>query len=151
MQICRGMEYCCQAWTGAPSCCFLELLDKLQKWICRTVGSSLAISFEPLAHRQDIASFSLLYGHYFGRCLSELTQLVPFAFSRGSSTHYSGRQHDCSVTIPRYCNYVYVNSFFLFAARLWNSLPLECFRITESHFEIENMQMRHHYQNTSAK
>ena len=56
-----------------------------------------------------------------------------------------------AITIPRYCKHVYVNSFFLFAARLWNSLPLECFRITESHFEIENMQMRHHYQNTSAK
>ena len=55
-----------------------------------------------------------------------------------------------AITIPRYCKYVYVNSFFLFAARLWNSQPLECFRITESHFEIENMQMRHHYQNTSV-
>ena len=31
------MEYCCHAWAGAPSC-YLELLDKLQKPICRTVG-----------------------------------------------------------------------------------------------------------------
>ena len=30
------MEYCCHVWTGAPSCC-LELLDKLQKRICRTI------------------------------------------------------------------------------------------------------------------
>ena len=43
------MEYCCHAWAGAPSC-DLELLDKLQKWICRTVGPSLAASLEPLAH-----------------------------------------------------------------------------------------------------
>ena len=43
------MEYCCHVWTGAPSC-YLELLDKLQKRICRTVGSSLATSLEPLAH-----------------------------------------------------------------------------------------------------
>ena len=106
--------------------------------------------FWTLGSSSRYSLLSLFYGYYFGRCLSELTQLVPFAFSRGSSTHYSGRQHDCSVTIPRYCNYVYVNSFFLFAARL-NSLPLECFRITESHFEIKNMQMRHHYQNTSAE
>ena len=28
----------------------LELLDKLQKYICRTVGPSLAASFEPLVH-----------------------------------------------------------------------------------------------------
>ena len=27
------MEYYCHAWAGTPSC-FLELLDKLEKWIC---------------------------------------------------------------------------------------------------------------------
>ena len=43
------MEYCCHVWAGAPSC-YLELLDKLQKWIFRTVGPSLAASLEPLAH-----------------------------------------------------------------------------------------------------
>ena len=48
IQLC--MEYCCHVWAGAPSC-YLELLDKLQKWICRTVGPSLAASLEPLAHR----------------------------------------------------------------------------------------------------
>ena len=44
------MEYYCHVWAGAPSC-YLELLDKLQKRICRTVGPSLAASLEPLAHR----------------------------------------------------------------------------------------------------
>ena len=34
MQPC--MEYCCHVWAGSPSC-YLELLDKLQKRICRTV------------------------------------------------------------------------------------------------------------------
>ena len=47
IQLCR--EYCCCIWAGIPSC-YLELLDKLQKWICRTVGLSLATSLEPLAH-----------------------------------------------------------------------------------------------------
>ena len=27
-----SIEYCCHVWAGAPSC-YLELLDKLQKWI----------------------------------------------------------------------------------------------------------------------
>ena len=31
------MEYCCHVWVGAPGC-YLELLDKLQKGICRAVG-----------------------------------------------------------------------------------------------------------------
>ena len=46
------MEYCCHVWAGAPSC-YLELLNKLQKWICRTVDPSLAASLEPLAHHQN--------------------------------------------------------------------------------------------------
>ena len=49
------MEYCCHVWAGAPSCS-LELLDKLQKRICRTVGPSLAASLEPLPHRRNVAS-----------------------------------------------------------------------------------------------
>ena len=52
------MEYWCHIWAGAPSC-YLELLDKLQKRICRTGGPSLAASHEPLAHPQNVASISL--------------------------------------------------------------------------------------------
>ena len=37
------MEYCCHVWAGAPSC-YLDLLDKLQKRVCRIVGPSLAAS-----------------------------------------------------------------------------------------------------------
>ena len=40
------IEYCVHIWAGTPSC-YLELLDKLQKQICRTVSSSLAASLEP--------------------------------------------------------------------------------------------------------
>ena len=119
------MEYCCHVWAGAPSC-YLELLDKLQKWICRTVGPSLAASLEPLAHRQDVASLSLFYRCYFGRCSTELAQLVPLPFSWGISTRYSERLHDFSINIPRCFKDVYVNSFFPHTVRLWNSLPIEC-------------------------
>ena len=79
------MEYCCHVWAGAPDCC-LELLDKLQKRICRTVGLSLAASLEPLTHRRNVASLSIFYRYYFGRCSSELAQLVPLPYSRGRST-----------------------------------------------------------------
>ena len=73
------MEYCCHIWAGAPSC-YLELLHKLQKPICRIVGPSFAASLELLAHRWNVASLSLFYRYYFGRCSSELTQLVPLLF-----------------------------------------------------------------------
>ena len=106
------MEYCCHVWAGAPSC-YLELLDKLQK-----------------SHRRNVASLSIFYRYYFGRCSSELAQLVPLPYSRRRSTRYSDRLHDFSVTIPRCYKDVYVNSFFPRTARLWNSLPIECFPLT---------------------
>ena len=94
------MEYCCNVWDGAPSC-YLELLDKLQKLICRTVGPSLATPLEPFAHRRNVARISHFYGYYFGRRSSELAQLVLLPYSRCRSTCYSDRLHDFSVTIPR--------------------------------------------------
>ena len=90
------------------------------------VGASLAASLEPLAHRRNVASLSLFYRYYFGRCSSELAQLVPLPFSRGRSTRYFDRLHDFSVTIPRFYKDVHVNSFFPPTAKLWNSLPIEC-------------------------
>ena len=76
------MEYCCHVWAGAPSC-YLDLLDKLQKRICRIVGPSLAASLEPLAHCRNVANLSLFYMYYFGRCSSELAQLFPLPFLEG--------------------------------------------------------------------
>ena len=49
------MEYCCHVWAGTPSC-HLELLDKLQKWLCRIFGPSLAAFLGRLAHRRNVAS-----------------------------------------------------------------------------------------------
>ena len=118
--ICPYMEYCCHIWAGTPSF-YLKLLEKLLKWICWTVGPSLTASFEPLAHCQNVASLSLSYWYYFGRCCSELAHLVPLPFSWGRSTCYSEILH-FSVTIPRCYKDVYVNSFFLCTARLWNSV-----------------------------
>ena len=79
------MEYCCHVWAGAP-CCYLELVDTLQKLIYRTAGR---------------------------RCSSEVAQLVPLPYSRGRSTRYSDRLYDFPATIPRCYKDVYVNSFFL--------------------------------------
>ena len=54
------MEYCCHVWAGSPSC-YLDLLDKLQKRICRIVGPSLAASLEFLGHHRNVASLSFFY------------------------------------------------------------------------------------------
>ena len=108
----------------------MELLDKLQKRVCRTVGPSLAASLELLAHGRNVTSLSLFYRYYFGRWSSELAQVLLLPFSQGMSIRYSGRLHDFSVTIPGCYKDVYVNNFFSGTARLWNSLLIECFPLT---------------------
>ena len=107
------MKYCCHVWAGAPNC-YMELLDKLQKQICRTVGPSLAASLEPLVHHQNVTCLSFFYRYCFGGYSSELAQLVPLPFSQVRSTHYSDRLHNFSVTIPRCYKNVYLNSKFYF-------------------------------------
>ena len=136
------MEYCCHIRAGAPSC-YLELLAKLQKQICRTVGPSLPASVEPLAHRRNVAGLSLFYRYYFGRCSSKLAQLVPLPFSRWRFTRYSDRLHDFSFTIPRCYKDVYVNSFFPRIARLWNSVLIECFQLTYNLSGFKSRVNRH--------
>ena len=121
------MEYCCHVWAVAPSC-YLDVRDKLQKRICRTIGLSLATPFESLTHRRNTTSLGLFYRYYFGRCSSELAQLIPLHHSSGRSTRYSNRLRDFSVTISR-C-YKDVNSFFSRTARLWNYLSSECLPLT---------------------
>ena len=108
----------------------MELLDKLQKRTCRTVGPTLANSLEPLPHRRNVASLKVFYSYYFVRSSSKLAQLVPLPYSRGGSTRSSDILHDFSVTIPRCYKDVYVNSFFPRTARLWNSVPTEFFPLT---------------------
>ena len=80
--ICPFMAYCCHIWAGASSC-YLELIDKLQKRMCRTVGPAFAASPETLAHHRNVTSLSLFHRSYFGRCSSELTQLVPLFLLEG--------------------------------------------------------------------
>ena len=128
----KSIIHLCHVWDGAPSC-YLELLDKLQKQICRTVSPSLAASLEPLAHHQNVAILSLFYRYYFGRCLSDLAELVPLPNSLSRSTCYSDRLNDFSVSIYKYYKDVYVNSFFPDTSRLWNPLPIECFTLTFDH------------------
>ena len=90
------MEYCCHVWAGARSC-YLKLLDKLQRKICGTVGTSFAALLNPWLIVEMWSAWVFLYRYYFGRCSSEQAQLVPLL--RGRSTRYSDRSHDFSVTI----------------------------------------------------
>ena len=130
------MEYCCHVWTGAPSS--LEFRISYKNGFCKTIGPSLAVSLEPMAHRRNAASLSLFYRYHFGRCSFELSEHVPLTYSRGRSTRYSDRLHDFSVSIPRCYRDVYVNSFFPRIAKLWNSLLIECFPLV---FDLSGLKL----------
>ena len=124
------MEHCSHVWYGVSSC-YLELLGKLQKQICRTVGPSLTASLEPFTYHQNVASLSLFCSYYFGACLSELAQLVTiFFFSRERSTCYSDRLHDFLLPFLNVTR-MYMSIFsFSWTARIWNSLSIESFPLT---------------------
>ena len=96
------MGYCCHVWAGAPSC-YLGMLDKLQKWVCRAT----------LAYHRTVDSLSLFHRYYFARCSYEPVELALLPYSNGRPTHYCDRLHDFSVTIPRCYKKLYVSSFWV--------------------------------------
>ena len=57
--------------------CYLEMLEKLYKQVCKTVGPSLAASLESLVHHRNVASLTLLYRYCAGKYSSELGELIP--------------------------------------------------------------------------
>ena len=52
------MEYCCHIWAGVPSC-FLNILDILQKKLCKKFGPLLGVYLESLVHNQSAARLNL--------------------------------------------------------------------------------------------
>ena len=109
-------------------CCYLELLDKLQKQICRTVGPSLAASLEHLTHHRNVASLSLFYGYSVVDVLQNWLNWFHFPFLKAGLLF---TLIDCMTFLSPFPDVarmsVYVNSFFPCTARLWNSQPIECF------------------------
>ena len=133
LYLCRSivrprMKYCCHVSADALGCYF-DMLDKLQKRACRTVGPTLVTSLELLVHRRNVARLSLFYRYYICRYSPELAELVPLPCSCGKSSRCSER-FLFFFTISRCYENVSVNSFFPRLARPWNSLPVEWFPLT---------------------
>ena len=82
------MKYFSYVRAGTPNC-YLNMLDKIQKLVYRTVAPSLAASLEHFAHRRKVVNLGLFYNYYFAGCSSELAELVPFHHSCGKSTRCS--------------------------------------------------------------
>ena len=116
---------------GALICYMRFLCSGVALYLYRsTITPLYGILLSYLGWCPQMLLVSLFCGYNFGRNSSELAPLVPPPFSQGRLARYSDRLHDFCVTIPRCQKDVYVSSFFPRTARLWNSLPIECFPLT---------------------
>ena len=95
------MEYCSHIWGGAPQSGRLDLLDRVQRRLVNLIGHVLSSTLQPPSHRRVVASLSLFYKYYHGRCSHELPSLVPHRCLSVRLTRFSERLHQYAVFIPR--------------------------------------------------
>ena len=104
-----------------------DLLDRVQKRVVSLVGSVRSSDLQALSHRRDVASLSLFYKYYYGKCSSELADLVPSKRVTVRSTCFSEQKQRHTVNSPVCRTKFYKSSFFPCTAAFWNSLTNECF------------------------
>lgn len=134
------IEYCCHIWGGASSES-LNLLDRIQRRVCNSIGESLSSKLDSLSHRRAVSSLCLFYKYFHGHCSSELSDLVPpiKAFSR--TTRYSSNCHPFTVIRNESRKSFFQNSFFPRTSSLWNSLPLSVF---PPNYNLQNFKCNVH-------
>ena len=129
------MEYCSHIWGGFPGSQGFDLLDRVQKRVVSSVVSELSSDLQAvtqegcckLSHRWGVASPCLFYKYYYGKCSSELADLVPPKRVPVRSTHSSEQMHRHTVNSPMCRTKYYQSNLFPRTAALWNSLANECF------------------------
>ena len=129
------MKYCCYVWSCAPSS-YLELLDMERLLVL---------------HLLSLLNPWLIVVYL--KALSIVVTLVDVHLSWLNCFHFLILEEgplailiDCMiffVTIARCYKDVYVNSFFPPTARLWNSLPIECFSLTNDLHGFNSRINRH--------
>ena len=120
------MEYCCHIWGGAAQTS-LSCLDRVQRRLRYLVGDELFSTLPPLSHRRDVASLSLFYRYYNGKCSKELHSLIPPKKEFGRETRLSRKSHEHTLSIPTVGNKYHGQSFIPRTSKQWNALPSECF------------------------
>ena len=91
----------------------LDLLYRVQKRVVSLVGSVLSSDLQALSHRSDVASLSLFYKYYYGKCSSELVDLVLPKRVIVRSTRFSEQMHRHTINSPMCRTKFYQSSFFL--------------------------------------
>ena len=119
------LEYCSHVWGGSTS---TYILDRVESKAFRLINAPHLTSQLPsLELRRDVASLSLFYRYYFGRCSDELYYCVPGPKYRGRSTRQANASHEFSVEVGSTRIDRYDSCFFPYTGNLWNSLPISVF------------------------
>ena len=116
----------CHVWVDAPNCSKLDIDDRLQKRVCRTIDLTLAPSLELLTHLRIVASLSVFCR--YNVLLNRLNLFHVLVFVGGTLVILVG--FFLSPFLDVTGMYLFVNNFFVRTARLWNSLPAECFLLS---------------------
>ena len=110
---------------GSPAA---SLLDRVESKAIRLINDpSLTSSLDSLSLRRKVASLSLFYRYYFGRCSLELASCIPPPLERPRNTRQASNAHRYSVSIANSRINSFNNSFFPSTSKLWNSLPESVF------------------------
>ena len=85
------LEYCSHIWGGSS---FTSLLDRVESKAIRLINdSTLTDSLDSLSLRRKLASLSLFYKYFNGRCSVELAGCVPPLLRRARNTHQATFSH----------------------------------------------------------
>ena len=115
------LEYCSHMWGSSP---YTSLLDRVEsKAICLIGDPSLTSNLDPLSLRRKVASLSLFYHYYFGRCSDELAACIPPPMAWSHSTRQASFAHNYCVELSKARINWFSDSFFPSTSCLWNSLP----------------------------
>ena len=91
------------------------------------IWPNLCSNLQSLSHRRNVASLSLFYNNFHGHCSNDLKELTPSLKTFSRTTRLSSAAHSLTIQIPNFHKTFYSSSFFPRTARLWNSLPSDCF------------------------
>jgi len=135
------MEYCSHIWGGSP---FTALLDRVESKAFRLINDpNLTTSLDPLSLRRNVASLSLFYRYFFGRCSVELADCVPLPLARPRVTRQASSSHNYCVEVVNARINRYNDCFFPSTSKLWNSLPASVFPNSYNIFSFKRNVCRH--------
>ena len=116
---------------GDASPSSISTLDSVQNRAIRLSGDRvLSSSLESLSFRRKISDLCLFDRYYHGRCLTEISSLVPPSSVPGRATRQSAKQHPYSVQLFNNRTSHVNSTFFPRTSRLWKTLPTHVIPLT---------------------